>query len=196
MPIKIMIWVLFAVGIAVILRLSPDGSRYIQWLNPRSWVRAVRQMSRGEWAKFIAIGFIVLVVAFFARGLVSDAVREHVGQTVNLEDNAVQNIATISPWLLLIMAGTLPVFEEWLFRGVILSEIRRVGKSTASALFLSSLMFGSFHLINTGFYPPGIIPMAVVGVLFGVAFLAGGLKSSILSHSGLNIIAVLIWVFA
>jgi membrane protease YdiL (CAAX protease family) len=71
-----------------------------------------------------------------------------------------------------------PLFEEFLFRGFLLSQFRRhAGES--GAVMLSALMFGAMHMS-----PDALLPLTGLGVILAiVARASGGLWAPVLLHS-------------
>jgi membrane protease YdiL (CAAX protease family) len=83
---------------------------------------------------------------------------------------------------MLILAAVLaPVFEECLFRGILLPLLaRRLG--TGAAVLLSSVAFASIH-----FHLPSLVPLCVVAVGFSLGYLyAGSLWVPIVMHALFN----------
>lgn len=96
--------------------------------------------------------------------------------------------------LLVVSAGVLaPVFEEILFRGLLLrSLLRRM--PAAAAVLVSGTVFGVVHLIDPSALPS--LPALVgVGMISGVlAVRSGGLARSIAFHMGFNLVTVVVTV--
>jgi membrane protease YdiL (CAAX protease family) len=80
--------------------------------------------------------------------------------------------------LLLNVVLLAPLFEEFLFRGFLLSQFRRhAGES--GAVMLSALMFGAMHMS-----PDALLPLTGLGVILAiVARASGGLWAPVLLHS-------------
>ncbi|WP_026100699.1 CPBP family intramembrane glutamic endopeptidase [Synechococcus sp. PCC 7336] len=93
-------------------------------------------------------------------------------------------------WPDLIWLGLLPsVSEELLFRGVALGAFGL----TPLAIALTSIAFGSLHLMDLKQWPYGIWAM-VIGALFGTSLLlTGNLLVPIVSHSVANLLSSYLW---
>ena len=95
---------------------------------------------------------------------------------------------------LAILLGIAPaIFEEIIFRGVLLAKLRENGRSPLSALWISSLLFGAVHLTNivgmrgldalvqTGY-------AVVIGLVFGAVCLkSGDIMAAILAHALIDV---------
>jgi len=111
-----------------------------------------------------------------------------------LPGSVLSEAATGTPTLLLGLAFLSIVLvapaEEFLFRGVIQTRLRRAF-GPAGAIAIASLLFGSLHLANfTGTVAPvvaGALLITVVGAVFGVLYeRAGNLVVPILAHGAYN----------
>jgi len=83
-----------------------------------------------------------------------------------------------------------PVLEELLFRGVLLSRLRRA-MSPTNAILISSALFAGIHLIDPEalFVVPGLF---VIGVVVGYqALRTGRIGLSIMTHAGVNLLAAI-----
>ncbi len=87
-----------------------------------------------------------------------------------------------------------PLSEELLFRGVLLSRLRR-GLSPASAVIVSAALFAGIHLIDpdAACVVPGLF---VIGLVLGYqALRTGRIGLSIMTHAGVNLLAAIALVF-
>jgi len=90
---------------------------------------------------------------------------------------AMDELMTPTGLLYVILIG--PVFEELIFRGAILGNLRRFGDNFA--IIISSLLFGFYHGIILQ------IPFAfIVGLLFGYVAVRWSLRISIVLHIAVN----------
>lgn len=92
--------------------------------------------------------------------------------------------------LLAVMAVLLaPVFEELLFRGVLLRALLRRMPPTGAVL-VSSTMFGVVHLLDPKAFPiqPALIGLGMVSAI--LAIYGGGMLRSIALHMGFNFVTV------
>ena len=172
----------FVGGVLLWVIRNPSETRA---LYPTQWIREAKLMKRGDWAKclgMIAIFTAVLLYAIPVAGRLTMAATK-----VPLVDPAthpVYQAASLSLPLLMALVVLGVVFEEWLFRGVLLRKLVRFGR--LRALALSSIVFGLFHLIDPGSYPFAFIPPTVAGIFLGAAYLKGGLKVAVPAHIGYN----------
>ena len=82
-----------------------------------------------------------------------------------------------------------PLIEELLFRGVVLSRLRR-GFGPAASIAISAALFSVFHLLDpdTRFLVPGLF---VIGVVLGFqALRTDRIGLAIATHAGVNLLAV------
>jgi membrane protease YdiL (CAAX protease family) len=93
-----------------------------------------------------------------------------------------------------IAAGLLaPVFEELLFRGLLLRALLW-RMSTAWAIAVSALLFGAVHFLGGNFLGtlavlPALVGLGVISAVFAAR--TGELSRSILLHMGFNVLAVI-----
>jgi len=96
------------------------------------------------------------------------------------------------PLLLLIVVNVLPIFEEWIFRGILLEEVARRTRSKWIGVIVSTLIFAAFHLSNPGTYLAFVLPMLGAGLLLGACYLVSGLAGAIITHNLYNSISVIL----
>lgn len=116
---------------------------------------------------------------------------QQIGHTFYLQDVA-QVLAAPAPWsvrtcLLLIAVVIAPVFEEILFRGLLLPFlVRRIGLT--AGIMVVSVLFGGLHL-----HVPSLFPLFLLSVLFCCAFAATrSLLVPIGMHAAFNGVTVLL----
>ena len=83
-----------------------------------------------------------------------------------------------------------PVAEELLFRGVLLSRLRR-GLGPATSVAISAALFSCIHLIDpdAAFVVPGLF---IIGLVLGwQALRTGRIGLSIMTHAGVNLLAAI-----
>ncbi len=102
--------------------------------------------------------------------------------------------AGLNPLLLNLYVGiAAPVFEEAIFRAVILERLRRFGDG--AALIASSMAFGAYHLLfGWGWFKA--VDMALVGIVFGIVYLRYRLSGSIACHIANNAASILATLFS
>jgi membrane protease YdiL (CAAX protease family) len=101
---------------------------------------------------------------------------------------AASPVARIVVFTILVVVA--PVLEELLFRGVLLSRLRR-SMSASSAILVSAAVFAAIHLIdpNARFVVPGLF---VIGIVLGYqALRTGRVGLCIATHAGVNLVAAI-----
>lgn len=79
--------------------------------------------------------------------------------------------------IVIVIAVTPAICEEFLFRGFVLSNFEKVTKRTA-AIFFSGLLFALFH-----FHPFNLIPLAVLGIYLSfTVYHSGSIFTAIVCH--------------
>lgn len=92
-------------------------------------------------------------------------------------------------WVLLSTVICAPLFEEFLFRGMILEAVRR-RRGVIAAWLISSLCFGLAHGL-----PSQMVATGVIGLVLGDVYLrSGSLFSGILLHALNNALAMLLLI--
>lgn len=88
--------------------------------------------------------------------------------------------------IVIVIAVTPAICEEFLFRGFVLSNFEKVTKRTA-AIFFSGLLFALFH-----FHPFNLIPLAVLGIYLSfTVYHSGSIFTAIVCHFINNFISAL-----
>jgi len=175
------------VGKLVVLR-----PHYLERMRPRYWIPRARSMRRKEWVRLISIALwftvATLVVAIIAGVVLSEAGVELYSE----EEYPFTALEEQYPLLLLAVVNVLPIFEEWIFRGILLEEVARRARSKWLGVGISTLVFAAFHLSNPGTYPAVMIPLIGAGLLLGACYLISGLAGAIITHNAYNTILVIL----
>lgn len=175
------------VGKLVVLR-----PYYLERIRPRSWVPQARSMRRDEWVRLITIVLCftasTLVVATIVGVVLSGAGVEMYSE----EEYPFTALEKQYPLLLLVVVNVLPIFEEWIFRSILLEEVARRARSKWLGVGISTLIFAAFHISNPGTYPAFAIPLLGTGLLLGACYLVSGLAGAIITHNAYNSILVLL----
>ena len=136
--------------------------------------------------KYMVIGFSLLMVNSFFSGIVEglffpDDLYMHRAQiNQRLEDRL---------WRLIIPLIIAPIFEEWLFRGIILSKLNRK-LSFGLSNVICALLFSFAHL---DFF---LLPYFLNGVVYGwVKIKAKNLYTVMLLHNLYNGIVILVLIY-
>ncbi len=89
-----------------------------------------------------------------------------------------------------LLAGLAPaVFEEVIFRGIMIGKLKKSGKSKMATLIISAVIFAAVHLTNiVGMKPADVLVQVayslVVGLIFGAVYIrSGDIISVIIAHA-------------
>ncbi|GAB4330219.1 MAG: hypothetical protein Kow0037_05810 [Calditrichia bacterium] len=97
---------------------------------------------------------------------------------------------TQEPLVILLIVIAAPLFEEWLFRGILLNGFLRL-YTPAKAIVWSAVLFGVIHL-----NPWQGLPAVVLGALFGwLTYRSGSILPAIALHALANGTGVLVYWF-
>lgn len=175
----------------VVGRLVARRPSHINRLRPRYWRAVMRKMKRRHWVRLLTIALWVTVASIVVTGLVGTLF-----QQVHLDpgENPLAVYVQDYPWLILVVVNVLPIFEEWIFRGIIIDEMVRWRRSKLLAVVVSALIFAGFHLSNPGTYPAYALLLIPAGLLLGACYLKTGLAGSIIAHNSYNTFLVIISV--
>ena len=149
----------------------------------------------------IVVGLILIVVfhscfhwnkSFSALGL---ALPVLVIVAWNVMYHLVSGCGFVSPGLLpnAILCALAPgIFEEVIFRGILIDRLRQSGESTWYVLIASALVFGAIHLTNAvGMDLPSLLVQAlystVIGLFLGAIYLrSDDIATVILAHTAID----------
>lgn len=177
------------VGRVVVRRPS-----HFERLRPRYWRAVMRRMKLKDWAKLIAIALVVAAVSIVISEKIGELLARAEVPTYSPGEFPITAIQKEFPLLSLVLVNVLPIFEEWIFRGIFIDEIVRWRKSKLLAVVLSTIVFAVFHLSNPGTYPAYILPLIPGGLLLGVCYLYTGLGGAILAHNLYNTYTFLVTI--
>jgi len=158
---------------------------YLERLRPRFWWPIVRKMRQLEWSRLLAIALALATLALFLALVIGWVVQDKMGWELYSEEFIFTEEKIPLPLLFLII-NLLPIFEEWVFRGILLEEVSRRARSRSLGVLISALVFALFHLSNPGTYPAYAIPLVAGGILLGACYLLVGLGGAIISHCAYN----------
>ena len=174
----------------VIGRVIVAKPYHINRMRPKFWMRAIKKMKRRDWLALLGISLVLALVTYYVIEYFSIAI-ERVWALYSPQEYVFQAIEESYPILLAIIVLTVPIFEEWIFRGILLNEFSRYLRSRSIGVALSALLFALFHLSNPGTYPAAVLPLFLGGILFGICYLRVGLGGAIICHSTYNLIILL-----
>lgn len=177
-------------------RLVAQRPYHVTRLLPRHWLKRVREMGRERWVRLVAVGLGVTAMSLVLTTLISIGFAQANIQTQNPAENPLVQLQVEFPLLLLVLVNLLPIFEEWVFRGILVDEILRWKGSKLLAVVLSSAVFAAFHLSNPGTYPAFALTLFPSSLLLGVCYLKVGLGGAILAHNSYNSFLVIVSMLA
>ncbi|MEI6166580.1 MAG: CPBP family intramembrane glutamic endopeptidase [bacterium] len=119
--------------------------------------------------KYGVVFYVTLIPFILISSLVSQGILSLNGYPPNLQDIAVLLSGDYPLWIRAIMfvfaIAVAPIFEECLFRGVLLPiAVRRFG--LGSGIFLISVVFAAIHV-----HLPSFIPLMIIAAGFSLAYL-------------------------
>lgn len=179
----------------IIGKIIVEKPRYLIILHPRYWISSAKRTSRERWIQIISIGIIFAGLITIIGGVVSEFVTSYFGPAMT-EENIFTHIAGVSVILLYASIIILPIFEEWIFRRILLEEITQWKNSRWWGLILSSIIFALFHLSNPGTLPVAAIPLIIGGLILGGCYLVGGLAAAILAHILYNVFPSILFLLS
>lgn len=175
----------------IIGKLLASRPEHIRRLMPSHWGKKARRMSREKWVRLFSTGLAAFAASLALTSILSTILTASGVELENPSENPLRAIEAVSPLLILVVANALPIFEEWIFRAVIIDEVLRRKKSKLIAILVSSLLFSIFHLSNPGTYPGYAISLFPASLVLAWCYLRAGLGSSIFAHNSYNTFIVL-----
>jgi len=174
----------------VVGKLIMQRPYYLERVRLKFWMRIARKMGREDWLRLLAISLALTFICFYLMGYLSTAMERLWGPEAlySSEEYIFTKIPSVA---LVVIAITVPVLEEWVFRGILLEEISRRLRSRLFGILLSALLFAFFHLSNPGTYLAATFPLFFGGLLFGVCYLYAGLAGAMICHSTYNLLLLL-----
>ena len=149
-------------------------------------------MKGKQWARLIVISLSVAAASILISILFSNLFYEYGVPLISPEEYPLTGIEQDYPIITLVIINVLPIFEEWIFRGIIIDEVIRRRRSRLLAVTVSALVFAFFHLSNPGTYLGFAISLIPASLLLGACYLYTGLGGAILAHDSYNTILLVI----
>lgn len=135
----------------------------------------------------VAIALLTAPLIFWVFG--DDPPQQEVSEVAGSSESPVEQIAIIVS-----VAVLAPILEEVIFRGMLLSALRR-SLSAWPAIVVSAAVFAGIHLVDPSAI--AVVPgLFILGIVLGwVALKRGDLSLAIALHSGINLLAaiLLLW---
>jgi len=181
--------IILGVAVGRIVALRPS---YVDRLRPYYWLSAAHSMKRSDWVRLITTVLWVLAASLIASAVIGTFLQEARIQTYSPEEFPLTAMERDYPWLVLIAVNLLPIFEEWVFRCILIDELVRWRRSKVLAIVISTVLFSLFHLSNPGTYLGYAVPLIPAGLLLGLCYLRTGLGGAIIAHNSYNTFLLLI----
>lgn len=178
----------------IVGRLVASRPSQIERLRLRHLRAVMRRMKRRDWVRLVTIALWVAAASLVISSLIGELLLRANVPTYSPEEFPFTSIERDYPWLLLIAVNVLPIFEEWVFRAIIIDELVRWRHSKLLAVVVSTVIFALFHLSNPGTYLAYVIPLIPAGLLLGACYLKTGLGGAIVAHNSYNTFLVIIGV--
>jgi membrane protease YdiL (CAAX protease family) len=173
--------VLLGLFIGYLIRKRKE--EYIEPLDPRNWEVDITGVSV---LKITAVALVLVVATFFLENFIINLINT-AGGDVMADSNYASETEAFSTPLFFVSIVALPVAEEWMFRMVLIEEVkRRVGKLWP-AVIVSAVAFGLAHLSNPGVYLPAVLVFSFAGLVYALVYVYYGLRWAIFVHVGTNL---------
>jgi len=161
-----------------------------RWSSRRGLAQGVFKFKRLTWPALTAsiVGFVIAMYGVPVATQWLSTVTGGRSHDIKIDAHDPRSMAV----LVFLFVVTAPVCEEILYRGLLVSWLRRVGWGNAAILLIGSLIFAVNRLIPLGF----VWSMAMVGlgaVLFALRLRYGSLMPGWLAHALFNAQLVLSW---
>ena len=161
-------------------------SGYLGWRG-YTWQAALglRRSGAGRFLAAGAVAYLALLPLVFFSSAVYQGILSAKGYPPNLQDVALllsgEHPLWVRLYMLVLAVAVAPLFEETLFRGILLPLLaRRLG--TGTGVFLTSLLFAAIHL-----HVPSLVPLFVIATGFSLAYIyTGSLWTPIAMHGLFN----------
>jgi membrane protease YdiL (CAAX protease family) len=172
-----------------LLLLHGGGITLTLWLRQRRVCRPPHRQPRGHSWRLGAIFYLAAMPFVMVAGILNYAVLRIAGHTPTLQDTALVLLNTESPAvrLMLITAAvvTAPIFEELLFRGMILPLVARTS-GWLPAILTVSATFALFHLPTSA-----LLPLFVLAVFLSLAYIyTRSLRTAMILHALFNLVNI------
>lgn len=145
-----------------------------------------RGATRRRWLRYAAVGLGALVLWVVVSGALSAALRPTPDQLRGLQ--AMLPHSAVERWVWLAFAPTAGVFEEIVYRGYLLRQLRALTHSPSAALVLQALTYAGAHLV----LPASMLaPIALLGLYLGLLTVwQRSLIPAMLVHAGVAVVAI------
>lgn len=177
----------------VIGRWLVKRPHYLSLLHPKKWISEIKKTRKDRAFHIGVISLGLGIASYLTILLIHFIFLQIIGPEPFIsEDNIFTEISQLFYPLFLASIILVPVIEEWLFRGIILTEIKMKTESSVLAIMVSALTFAVLHLSNPGTQLLALIPYSIGGIFMGVSYILGGLASAIFSHIIYNLMPIML----
>lgn len=170
----------------IIGRLAAENPWHFHRLSPKYWRRAWNLMTPKERMKVVNTALWTGAVSVILALVINWILIETDIPVINAEEYPFIWLEEHYPWLLLLVVNVLPVFEEWIFRGILIDEFIVRKRSQLGAVVFSAFLFSVFHLSNPGTYPAFAFAVFPTSLLLGLCYLKTGLGGAVIAHNFYN----------
>jgi membrane protease YdiL (CAAX protease family) len=167
-------------------KLLVDNPWHLRRIRPSYWRRVARRMGRREWIRVLNFGLWAAALSLVAVTGVRILLTEAAVPILDPKEYPFTVLREEYPLVLLVVVNILPIFEEWIFRGILIDEYYVRRKSWTGAIVFSSLLFSIFHLSNPGTYPAFALAIFPSALFLGVCYIKVGLGGAVLAHNVYN----------
>lgn len=171
--------------------VTSEKPKYYKAINPKHWVEELKRQENRAIEKKIFTGIAIGIITIILITQVEQMTAVNIGKAVS-PDNVHTNIQDRSMrlWVALIIPAVL--VEEWIFRKVLIDELKtRLGNKIVPIL-LSASLFTVVHLSNKGYLLPSLIPIFVGGLIYSLVYLRYSYGVVTITHLTYNLFPVIL----
>ncbi len=177
--------VLTVIAAILVLRRQPPASLGLN--RPRPWHAVVGMAS-------VPACYVVVFLTGIGYMLLSELTGGGIDDFLEDRSALIDMMPSFSIVSVLLFGAFTGLFEELVFRGVILTRCYALVRSRAAAVVLAGILFGLVHAYQG---PLGIIQTAAIGIVLGItATLSHSLWPAIIGHAAFNSIQFAMMPFA
>jgi len=151
--------------------------------------------------KYIGLAIGILIASLFAMEVLAVVNRELLEfiPSIDFEDKAMELEAAQQMWFdhdsygkliasLLVFAVTPAIFEELIFRGVLMTKLKEASNNTHFGVVISAIIFAALHM-----QPWNLLPMIAMGIILGYVYVyLKDIRYSILIHFLFNAMQIVV----
>jgi membrane protease YdiL (CAAX protease family) len=172
----------FFIGLATIA-LYPFVVRS-RWGNRGIGFASLGIRRDSPWLKYLGLGFFGFLLEFPVSALVGEAGEKLLPNQTSIHPAEAVLASSHSPWLVaslfLLASIQAPLYEETLFRGLLLPATTRVFGSLLGGILLTSFLFASIHPVGISGWP-GLATIAAASSI--LIYYTGSIAPSIFLHA-------------